>query len=316
MDLPFLLYRGDHFNANFFHHSKVDIDHSFLLVEGRHLTLFVPVMNLRAASAQFKGTVIPYRDIFAELRKHLKGRKVGIDGMNVGFAITERLKRFCRPSDMSFDLIKSRMVKSDEEILKLRRAVGATRDIFHSLEISRGQSEAEIRRKLLTETLDRGMEPAFAPIVAADSNSAFPHYETGNAKINEMVLVDYGVRYEKYCADMTRCFFLKRGKKKASYEDVKEIFFSIAQKIPKLKTGADLAAFAKSQFEKYNMPALPHAIGHGIGLEVHEFPRLGAKSRDKLKGAAFAIEPSAYFDDYGVRYENVVYFNGKKAEVL
>lgn len=316
MSLPFLLYRGEHFNANFYHQSKADIDHSFLLVDGVAQTLFVPHMNLKAASAAFKGTVVPYRDIFAELKKHVKGRELGIDGMHVGFAITERLKKFCRPADVSMDLLRSRMVKTEREILKIKQAVHETREIFHSLKISPGMSESEIKKQLLIQTLDRGLEPAFSPIVAADSNSSFPHYETGNAKINEMVLIDYGVKFEKYSADMTRCFFLKRGKKKAVYLKMKEIFNTIIETIPKLKNASELAVLTDKLFEKSSMPKLPHAIGHGIGLEVHEFPRLGKKSRDKLKGATFAIEPSAYFNDFGVRYENVVHFDGKKAEVL
>lgn len=316
MKLPFLLYRGEHFNSNFFHNSLVDIDHSFLFVDGAHQTLFVPQMNLKSASVQFKGTVVPYRDVFRELKKHLKGKEVGIDGMNVGFAITERLKKFCRPLDVSHDLLKSRLVKSEEEVAKLKRAAKETRGIFSSLDISKGVSESQIKKQLLIETLDRGLEPAFPPIVAADSNSAFPHYETGNAKINEMVLIDYGVRYKKYCADMTRCFFLKRGKKKSAYNKMKDISASIIGRIPRLRSGSELAMYAERLFEKSGMPRLPHAIGHGIGLEVHEFPRLGLKSKDNLKGAVFAIEPSAYFDDFGVRYENVVHFDGRKVHVL
>jgi Xaa-Pro aminopeptidase len=316
MKIPFLLYRGDHFNANFFHYSKVDIDHSFLIVEGRHQTLLVPQMNLRAAAAAFKGTVIPYRDVFNELRKLLKG-KVGIDGMHVGFSITERLKKFCRPEDVSRQLLVGRMRKSSEELIKMRRAASATRRIFNSLEIKKGTTEADLKKQLLINTLDHGLEPAFEPIVAADSNSAFPHYKTGNAKINGMVLVDYGVRYENYCADMTRCFFVKGDKsKKGTYALLKEIFKTLVSRIPKLESGAELADLSLKLFKKAALPELPHSIGHGIGLEVHEFPRLGRKSKDRLAGATFAIEPSVYFGDFGLRYENTVHFDGKKVHVL
>lgn len=316
MKFPFLLYRGEHFNANFYHYSKVDIDHSFLIVEGGHQTLLTPQMNLRAASAQFKGTVIPYRDVFKELKKLLKGR-VGIDGMHVGFSITERLKKFCLPQDVSQNLLRDRMVKSTEEIHKIRKAAKATQEIFNSLKIRKGDNEAEIKKQLLMETLDRGLEPAFSPIVAADSNSAYPHYKTGTARISSMVLIDYGVRFDNYCSDMTRCFFVKNDKKKKlAYKGVKEIFDQIIRKLPRLRTSGELAVFSNKLFKKSKLPELPHAIGHGIGLEIHEFPRLGKKSKDKLKGAAFAIEPSAYFGDFGVRYENTVYFDGKRVYVL
>jgi Xaa-Pro aminopeptidase len=316
MKYPFLLYRGEHFNANFFHYSGVDIDHSFLIVEGKHQTLLTPKMNLREAAATFKGTVIPYQDVFKELKKLLRGN-VGIDGMHVGFSITERLKKFCKPQDVSRELLVARMRKSESEISKIKNAVKETKGIFKSLKIKRGTTEAQIKRQLLLGTLERGLVPAFEPIVAADSNSSFPHYKTGHARVNEMVLVDYGVRYKNYCADITRCFFVKKdSKKREAYKKVQDIFDNTIEQLPKLKSAKELAAYSAKLFKKSKLPELPHAIGHGIGLEVHEFPRLGKKSTDKLAGSTFAIEPSAYFHDFGVRYENTVYFDGKKVEVF
>ena len=317
MKIPFLLYRGEHFNANFFHYSKVDIDHSFLFVDGKHQTLLVPLMNLKAASAQFSGTVIPYRDVFSELKKLLKGRIVGVDGMNVGFAITERLKKFCKPRDISSDLLRGRIRKNEEELGRIRKASEATKEILDSLEIRKGITEAEIKKQLLLQTLDRGLESAFEPIVAADANSSFPHHKTGHAKVNHMVLVDYGVRYESYCCDFTRCFFLgKDGKMKAAYAKLQDAFDAIMGKLPSLRSGHELSVFSRKLFTKMDIPELPHSIGHGIGLEVHEFPRLNRKSNDLLAGSTMAIEPSAYFSDFGVRYENTLYFDGKKAHLL
>ena len=98
---PLLLYRDEHFNANFYHHSGVDIDHSFLVVSGDAKTLLVPRMNLKAAKEEFNGAVVPYRDALPELRKLLKGKRVGVDGSSIGFALTEHLKKFCRPENVS-----------------------------------------------------------------------------------------------------------------------------------------------------------------------------------------------------------------------
>lgn len=313
---PLLLYRDEHFNANFYHHSGVDIDHSFLIVSGDAKTLLVPRMNLKAAKEEFNGAVVPYRDALPELRKLLKGKRVGVDGSSIGFALTEHLKKFCRPENVSEHLLQRRMQKSADEAGKIRKAVEITKEIILSLDISRGRSEADIKKQLLVATLDRGLDSAFKPIVAADRNSSFPHYRTGSAKVREMVLVDYGVRYENYSADVTRCFFLGGGRKKETYMKLKDIFDRIIEKLPELETGGDLARFSAGLFKKEGLPELPHSIGHGIGLEVHEFPRMSAKFRDKLAGAAFAIEPSAYFDDFGCRYEDDIYFDGKKAIVL
>ena len=62
----------------------------------------------------------------------------------------------------------------------------------------------------------------------------------------------------------------------------------------------------KCFIEKHGLPKLIHSIGHGIGLEVHDYPHLGKKSQDSLEGAVLAIEPAAYFKSFGVRYEEMV----------
>ncbi len=316
MKHPLLLYRDEHFNANFYHYSNVDIDHSFLFVDEGRQVLLVPRMNLRMAKEQFGGTVIPYQDPIAELRKLAKGRQIGVDGSSMYFHLTERLRKFCRPVDVSEELCRRRMVKTMEEVGKVKKAVENAREILDSLEIKKGMSEARVREQLMVGTLERGLDISFKPIVAADRNSSFPHYRTGNAKIKGMVLVDFGVRFGYYSSDLTRCFFLGERKKEAVYLKLQEMFADIMDALPDLATGSDLAAFSKLQFKKRGLPELPHAIGHGIGLEVHEYPRLGVKSRDRLAGAAMAIEPSAYFDDFGVRFEQDIYFDGKKARVL
>ena len=59
-----------------------------------------------------------------------------------------------------------------------------------------------------------------------------------------------------------------------------------------------------------------HSIGHGIGLSVHEFPRLSKKYKDKIAGTTFTIEPAFYLRRYGMRFEDMVYFDGKKARIL
>jgi Xaa-Pro aminopeptidase len=316
MKLPLLLYRDEHFNANFFHYSGVDIDHSFLLVEKDSQTLLVPRMNQKAAKEQFSGTVIPYADPLIELKKLLKGRKVRVDGFNVRFGVTQKLKTFCRLDDVSIDLLKNRMLKTQVEVNKIKKAAELTKEIIQSLEIKKGKTEAQIKKQLMIETLERGLEPAFAPIIAADRNSSFPHYQTGSAKIKRMVLIDYGVKYGNYCSDLTRCFFVDAPEEKAIYLALQEIFGEIIGELPSIRTGGELARFCAKLFKKAKLPELPHAIGHGIGLDVHEFPRMGPKSKDHLHGATMAIEPSAYFDQYGLRFEETIYFDGKKARVL
>ncbi len=316
MKHPLLLYRNEHFDANFYHYSNVDIDHSFLVVDGSRQTLLVPRMNFRMAKEQFTGTVVAYTDPVAELKKLLRGRRVGVDGASISFHVAESISKFCRPQDVSQELQKRRMAKSMQEIDRIKKAVDATKEILDSLEVKKGMSEAQVKEQLLVAALERDMDVAFKPIVAADRNSSFPHYRTGNAKISGMVLVDFGVRYEYYSSDLTRCFFLGDKRKESAYMTLQDVFADIMDALPDCETGADVANLSKRLFVRYGLPELPHAIGHGIGLEVHEYPRLGVKSKDALAGATMAIEPSAYFDDFGVRFEQTLYFDGKKARVL
>ena len=130
------------------------------------------------------------------------------------------------------------------------------------------------------------------------------------------MIFDYGVRINHYNSDMTRCTFLSREAEKI-YLSLKRIANGILDELPNLKTGGDLASFSKILYKKEGLPYPPHSIGHGIGLEVHEKPSLSPTSKDLLYNTVFAIEPAVYFPGkFGLRYENVIYFDGKKAKVL
>jgi Xaa-Pro aminopeptidase len=68
--------------------------------------------------------------------------------------------------------------------------------------------------------------------------------------------------------------------------------------------------------ERKGLPRMIHAIGHGVGLDIHEFPRLSVKYKDELKGSTFALEPAVYYNSYGARFEETVYYDGKKVRIL
>ena len=232
----------------------------------------------------------------------------------------QKLSTFCRIRDFSDHFSAVRAVKKEGELRKIAKAVSITKDILASLDLSKMRTENDVKRFLFSETLERGAEPAFEPIVATDRNSSFPHYRGGNAKLGSSVLVDYGVKYDYYCADLTRCFFLTNSKKNKEreeiYEHLIEITNKIAANIKLFKTGREMAKYSEQLLANYKLPKLIHSIGHGIGLEVHEFPRLGKKSKDKLVKTTIAIEPAVYFRDYGLRYEDNIYFDGKSARIL
>lgn len=323
MNLPLLLYRGNHFNANFYYFAKCDIDHAFLLLEKGCRTLLVPKLNETLACEVFDGDVIAYDNPIAQIKKQIRHGAVGVDGQSISMALFEKLAAFCKPKDISRKLYEQRAVKNADEIKNIAHAAKITKRIFASLDFSKMKTESDVKKTLLAQTLERGLEPAYEPIVATDRNSSFPHYngkDGNNVKLGKTLLIDYAVRYKHYCADITRCFFLDGSKenkqKKEQYEILQGMTDAIVANMKKFKTGGDIAAYSEDLFNEHMLPKPVHSIGHGVGLDIHEAPRLRRGSKDRLAGATIAVEPAVYFKSYGLRYEETVYFDGKKARIL
>src|SRR3989338_6198246 len=316
MDYPLLLYRGEEFNSNFFYLSQIDIDHSFLLLKEGKKTLFVPQLNEKIAREKFKGKVVVYKQL-EDLAKYLKSKKTYFDARSTSVSLFKYLSKFTKLVDYSDKLSSLRIPKSSDEVSKIKKAVLITKKLFDSLDFSKFRTENDVRAFLLAKTYEKGISPAFEPIVATGRNSSFPHHHTSNKKLLDYVLIDYGVKYEKYNADLTRCFFLKKDEKKEqAYSKLKSIFFDIIDEFPDFSKASELASFSNSLFSKYKLPEQIHSIGHGLGLDVHEAPRLSLKSKDPLKKSVLAIEPGVYYKDFGARFEENIYFDGKKARIL
>ncbi|MEW6035534.1 MAG: M24 family metallopeptidase [Candidatus Micrarchaeota archaeon] len=312
-----LLYRGDNFDSNFFHHSGVDIDHSFFLEDGRRRILLTSGMNEAIARRQFRGKVVVYSDAIKTLSKFIRRRTVSYDASSVSARLASRIGKACRLKDCSQELIIGRARKRPDEAAKMRRAVRLTKDIFDSLDLRGAKTELDVHAQLMRQTFGMGIEPAFEPIVATDANTSFPHYRAGKKRLGSLVLVDYGVRYGHYCADLTRCFILDNDRKKTEqYEKLQDICWFLADSLPSLGTGKEVAKLAGDLVAKAGFPKMIHSIGHGVGLDVHEFPRLSEKFEDKLAGSVVALEPAFYLKRYGMRYEETVWTDGKRARIL
>lgn len=315
-----LLWRGNNFDANFFYHSKMDMDNSFYLKIGKKQILFVPKLNGRAAREAFGGKVIAYEKPMEEIAQLVKGKELALDYSSLPAKIYEKLRKVCKTKDVSEELLKMRARKKPAELEKIKKAVSLTKKIFSEIEISEFKNEKELADWLVIRTFEKGLKPAFEPIVGSGMNSAFPHYHQAKSKIKNFVLIDYGVRYENYCSDVSRVLFPNKSKKEKkvfdAYEKVQNIFYEIIDSFADFETGKDIAVFSEKLFVKYALPKPIHSIGHGLGLDIHEHPRLNKKYNDGLKGTVMAIEPAAYFKNFGVRFEETVYFDGKKARAL
>ncbi len=312
-----LLYRGESFNSNFYYHAGIDIDHSFLLIGTRKKILLVPKLNEAIAKASFKGEVVVFRDPYKTLSRYMKGRTVLADLASISARMARKLQRICKLEDHSVALLEKRAKKKKEEVGSMARAARHTKEILASLDFKSAKTEAGLKRQILVATAEFGLEPAFDPVVSTGRNTFYPHHRAENKRLGPLVLVDYGVRYRHYCSDLTRCFISSSDRqKKAQYEELENICHSVADALPNMNTGKQVAGLAEKLMKKAGFPKMIHSIGHGIGLDVHEFPRLSRKYKDKLAGSTFTLEPAFYLRMYGMRYEETIHFDGKKARIL
>lgn len=258
-----------------------------------------------------------------------KAKRIGFEEENLTYAEFEKWKKALPHAKLvpQKDLVEAiRIVKSDDELKKIAKAQAISQKSFEALvkTIQPGQKEAEIAEKLMKiiENLG-GQGLAFEPIVASGTNAALPHYVTGKKKIKkgEVLLLDFGAKYQDYCADLSRTIFIGRAKSDHLniYDHVQK-----AQKQALLKVISGVKAsepyhtanehFKKHKLDKYFI----HGLGHGIGLEVHERPYLRPTIDEELgEKMVFSVEPGLYFPQWGgVRIEDLVVIKNGKAKVL
>jgi Xaa-Pro aminopeptidase len=163
---------------------------------------------------------------------------------------------------------------------------------------------------------------SFETIVAFGPNASRPHHQPTSRKLrkNDSVLIDFGVRLDGYCCDLTRCFPV--GSPGGFYNKVYNIVKQAQNAAVKmLKAGVEISsvdAAAKEIIKKANLPVYGHGTGHGLGLEVHELPFVSNRTKGKLQaGDVITIEPGIYVPGrLGVRIEDDVLITNDGCAVL
>jgi Xaa-Pro aminopeptidase len=219
-----------------------------------------------------------------------------------------------------------RIIKTEEEIEKIRASVLLNEQVFRKVykKIKPGMTEKKIALALERAMRKMGAEsPGFDTIVAFGTNAARPHAVPTKRRLikGETVLVDMGLILDGYCSDMSRTFVV--GKPGKTF--VKRLrIVRRAQKaaIKVIRAGVtcrevDRAARRVIRDSGYGKN-FGHALGHGVGLEVHEEPRLSSGSRRKLQpGMIVTVEPGIYLPDWGgIRLENMVVVRENGCEPL
>ena len=323
-----LLFSGDVSNEgdpNFLQAAGCDVDGAILAWTKKEKVILTSKMNATKAESSFKGRVVSIDsiDIAKTLKAMLPKGKIGLDLEHIHAARYLRLGKLLgrsRLADISEKLDDLRRVKGKGEISKIKKAVQISKSILSSLRLSPSMAELDVVRQLGLKCAERNVVFAYPPIVAAGKNSREPHHDPGPTCLGKgVVLIDFGVKYQHYCADLSRCYFLGPAKEeRKKYEEAKKIHAAVVRAIPTFKTGGELGHFADEYSRKrLHWPRMLHSVGHGLGLEVHDPPHLGLKSKDKLQpGVVLAIEPGWYGKDFGVRYEDDLVIGRRKARVL
>jgi Xaa-Pro aminopeptidase len=223
-------------------------------------------------------------------------------------------------------LKKMRLVKDEEELIKLRQAVKIADDAFHHILpfIKEGVYEIDIANEMDFYMRKQGATgPSFDFIIAGGARSALPHGVAGKNKLkaHEPVLMDYGCVYENYCSDITRTVFLGEPNEeaKALYRIVSEgqkrgYACSMVGKPVALADQGVRDFFQKCELDDY----FTHSLGHGVGLEIHEDPTVNSRNLQKFKnGMVYTIEPGLYLPGVcGVRIEDMVLMTYQGPEKL
>lgn len=222
---------------------------------------------------------------------------------------------FC-VNDCEQTLAKMRAKKNPQEIECIVKACEIAQNaLTKSIGfIKAGISELELKERIEKLVLEFGGEGvSFDTIVAFGKNSAVPHHKScdDTLKENQAVLIDMGARYKGYCSDITRTFFF--GKPDKEFIDCYSAVYKaneLAKENIKCGTTTDKAdAFSRDYLKaKGYGEYFTHSLGHGIGLEVHEYPTLSYRKKDCLEeNMVFSIEPGVYMQDkFGIRIEDTV----------
>lgn len=208
---------------------------------------------------------------------------------------------------------KQRAIKDEEEIKNVEQACQITRNCFEYISqyLKPGNTEKQVARLIDDYYSNYAEGTAFSTIVASGENSSKPHAVPTDRKFTEqdIITIDMGCKYNGYCSDMTRTFFIGNPteKQKKVYDLVLK---NHDQAISAIKEGTNIKQLAKMvendfKLNEYN---LIHSIGHGVGLEIHEKPYLSSKVDAPLReNMIVTVEPGIYIPgEFGVRIEDTV----------
>ena len=276
-----------------------------------------------------------------ELLKKHKIKKITIDPKEWDILSYKRLKDSVRTKikfKPNFSHLK-RMVKSEKEIELLQKAVIIGKKSFKKIakEILKDPNRDEYSLNFMAESILRDFgkrDISFEPILAISENAAKPHAMPTNRvlKKGDLILLDAGVKYKRYCSDRTRTAFFDgeelnfKYKQKFSNSLIQKAYDTVLKAhdkaIKKARSGMkakEIDKIARDVIEKAGFGKyFVHSTGHGVGLDIHEMPYISSKSETIIEdGMVFTIEPGIYIEgEFGIRIEDMVVMQNSRAKIL
>lgn len=279
--------------------------------------LITPQMELVRARKVFKGKILVWKRLpltqqIADVV--MSAKSIGVDGDTLPLNVYKALKKKSGKTivDVSNLVNKKRLIKNAKEIAAIQQACKIGDQVLSYVfkHWKTFHTESDVAAALRAKTAQLGYKVSFDPIVASGVNAAIPHHEPQSKKLqNGFCVIDYGVFADNYASDMTRTVYI--GKPSQKEKDYYEKVLKLQEECIELaKPGCKIANLVKYHDEGLKKIGFEpfHALGHGIGIEVHEAPGLSIKSKEVLKkNMVIAVEPGIYTPNkFGIRIEDTV----------
>jgi len=304
-----------------------DSSNAALLVETDRVRLFSDFRYAEAArGVEGVEFVETKRSLFVSLAELLEGR-VGFEADDVTYSSWETLSAGGLELVPRRGIVEAlRAVKDQRELDAIRRAGAITSEAYARFadEPFIGRTERKLAWRLEELFHELGANaPAFETIVASGENSARPHARPTDREVGagETVVIDAGVIVDGYCSDCTRTFATGPlpDELTAAYDACLEGQLAGLEAVRSGTTGVEADAAAREKIEAAGLgEKFGHGLGHGVGLMVHEAPRLSRESTDTLAaGNVVTVEPGVYLEGVGgIRIEDLVIVGEGGPEVL